>query len=226
MNTVEMFVGAGGLGMGVSRAGFKPAAIIELDKYCCDTIRDNKERGVESVADWPVHEGDVRSFDYGALEDKIELITGGPPCQPFSIGGRHRAQADARDMFPEAVRAVRELRPRAFMFENVKGLTRQSFISYFEYIRLQMMYPEIAPSEGEEWTEHLTRLEQYHTHGRPDGLHYRVVARVLNAADYGVPQRRERVFFVGFRSDMEAEWSFPNVTHSRDALIWDQVHGT
>lgn len=226
MKTVELFVGAGGLGMGVSRAGFVPAAVIELDRYCCDTIRQNQERGIDPVTKWPLVEGDVREFDFKPLEGQIEIVTGGPPCQPFSIGGKHRAQADARDMFPEAVRALRETQPRAFMFENVKGLTRESFASYFEYIRLQMTYPELESRPDEGWPDHLSRLERHHTHGQCSGLHYRVVTRVLNAADYGVPQRRERVFFVGFRADLGIEWSFPDPTHSSDALIWEQTNGT
>jgi len=225
MKTVELFVGAGGLGMGVSRAGFVPAAVIELDRYCCDTIRENQGRGLEAVTKWPLIEGDVRRYDFTPLAGQVEIVTGGPPCQPFSIGGKHRAQADARDMFPEAVRALRETQPRAFMFENVKGLTRESFASYFEYIRLQMTYPELGPRPGEDWSDHLSRLERHHTHGRRKGLYYRVVTRVLNAADYGVPQKRERVFFVGFRADLDIEWSFPDPGHSSDALIWDQANG-
>ena len=223
MQAVELFVGAGGLGMGVSRAGFVPAAVIELDPYCCDTIRENQNRGLTPLKKWPLTEGDVRDFDFKALPGSIDFVSGGPPCQPFSIGGKHRAHSDARDMFPEAVRAVRDLRPRAFLFENVKGLTRATFASYFEYIRLQMTYPELTATQGEDWTDHLARLERYHTHGKPDGLHYRVVTRVLNAANYGIPQRRERVFFVGFRSDLGIEWSFPEATHSRDALVWAQT---
>jgi DNA (cytosine-5)-methyltransferase 1 len=128
-------------------------------------------------------------------------------------------------MFPEAIRAVREVRPRAFIFENVKGLTRAAFRNYFEYIRLQMEHPEIVARQGEDWADHLARLERHHTMGRCEGLQYRVVARVLNAANYGVPQRRERVIFVGFRDDLGIEWSFPEETHSRDALLWDQIHG-
>ena len=225
MKAVELFVGAGGLGMGVSRAGFVPAAVIELDRYCCDTIRENQERGLEPVAKWPLIEGDVQTYDFRQLAGKVDFISGGPPCQPFSIGGKHRAHSDARDMFPEAVRAVRELQPRAFLFENVKGLTRASFASYFEYIRLQMTYPELLARPQDVWSDHLARLERHHTHGGEDRLHYRVVTRVLNAANYGVPQRRERVFFVGFRSDLDVEWSFPDETHSQDALLWDQAHG-
>jgi len=225
VKTVELFVGAGGLGMGVSHAGFVPAAVIELDRYCCDTIRQNQERGIDPVTKWPLVEGDVRRFDFKPLEGQIEIVTGGPPCQPFSIGGKHRAHVDARDMFPEAVRALRETRPRAFIFENVKGLTRESFASYFEYIRLQMTYPELESRLDEDWPEHLSRLERHHTYGLCRGLHYHVVTRVLNAADYGVPQRRERVFFVGFRADLGIKWSFPDPTHSRDALIWEQTNG-
>jgi DNA (cytosine-5)-methyltransferase 1 len=136
------------------------------------------------------------------------------------MGGKHRAQADARDMFPEAIRAVRETRPRAFVFENVKGLTRAAFRNYFEYIRLQLEHPELKARRGEDWADHLARLEREHTRGKRKGLHYRVVTRVLNAADYGVPQKRQRVVFVGFRDDLGVEWNFPAATHSAEALLW------
>ncbi|WP_179139865.1 DNA cytosine methyltransferase, partial [Brachyspira hyodysenteriae] len=87
------------------------------------------------------------------------LVSGGPPCQPFSLGGKHRAYNDARDMFPQAIRAVREVRPQAFIFENVKGLTRASLRNYFEYIRLQLEHPEIEVRSDESWIDHLARLE-------------------------------------------------------------------
>jgi DNA (cytosine-5)-methyltransferase 1 len=125
-------------------------------------------------------------------------------------------------MFPEAVRAIHELQPRAFIFENVRGLLRQSFAEYFEYITLQLSYPEISRKKDEDWTSHLSRLEEYHPRGQRGGLTYNVVFRLLNAADYGVPQRRERVFLVGFRSDLQIAWSFPEPTHSQDALLWSQ----
>ena len=217
MRALELFAGAGGLGMGVSLAGFHHDAVVEWDRDACDTLRENKARGVRPVADWPdVHEGDVRQFDYSSLKDRVDLVAGGPPCQPFSLGGKHRAFRDHRDMWPEAVRAIRELRPRAFIFENVRGLVRQAFATYFEHILLQLTYPEIVRHEDEEWTAHRARLERHHTTGRPDGLTYRVVFQVLNAADYGVPQRRPRVFVVGFRSDIHVDWAFPEPTHSRE----------
>ena len=198
-----------------------------MNRWCCDTIRENKSRGVAAVRGWPEPtEEDVRRVDFRSLGGKLELVSGGPPCQPFSLGGKHRAHDDDRDMWSEAVRAVRETQPKAFIFENVKGLTRGAFASYLAYIVHQLTYPETVRLDDESWQDHLARLEKRHTgRGRWSGLRYRVIYRVLNAADYGVPQRRERVVFVGFRSDLGMEWSFPEATHSLDALLWDQANG-
>jgi DNA (cytosine-5)-methyltransferase 1 len=125
-------------------------------------------------------------------------------------------------MFPATVEAVRSLKPKAVLIENVRGLKRPSFAKYFGYVQLMVAYPEIRRRQNEEWFNHLTRLERYHTRGKPDGLYYRVVAQVLNAADYGVPQKRERVFIVAFRNDLHLEWAFPSWTHGQDALISSQ----
>lgn len=225
MKSLELFAGAGGLGIGLHEAGFRPVNVIEWDRYCCDTIRENKARGIKSVKNWGLTEGDVRSVDFRQYEDKVRLVSGGPPCQPFSLGGRHGAYSDARDMFPQAIRAVREARPDAFIFENVKGLTRASFRNYFEYIRLQLEYPEILSLDGEDWADHHARLEQHHTSGSRAGLTYRLVTQILNAANFGVPQKRERVFFVGFREDLGISWHFPKETHSQESLLWDMAHG-
>lgn len=226
MKSIELFAGAGGLGLGLHSAGFRPENVFEWDRYCCDTIRENQSRGVKSVKGWRVIEGDVRASSFVEYEGKISLVSGGPPCQPFSVGGKHAAYDDVRDMFPQAIRAVREARPKAFVFENVKGLTRSTFRNYFEYIRLQLEHPEIVKRADEQWADHLARLEQHHSSGSRDGLNYRVVTQLLNAADFGVPQRRERVFFVGFREDLGVNWSFPKATHSRDALAWEKASGT
>ena len=125
-------------------------------------------------------------------------------------------------MFPQVIRAVRTLQPRAILVENVRGLLRKSFASYFGYIVLQLEHPEIVRRDEEPWTDHLARLEKQHTSGTQDGLRYQILFRLVNAANYGVPQKRDRVFLVGFRSDLKAKWSFPDETHSLDALLYQQ----
>ncbi len=222
MRSVELFTGAGGLALGIEQAGFHHDTVIERDKYCCDTIRENQSRGFKSLAGWRLFSGDVQVFDYRGIKGEVDLLAGGPPCQPFSIGGKHKGHHDRRDMFPEMVRAVRELRPRAVLVENVKGLTRKTFANYFSYILLQLNHPEITQRPDESWTVHRARLEQHHTKGKWHGLEYNVVPRLVNAANYGVPQKRERVFFVGFRSDLGIEWTFPEETHSLHSLLIDQ----
>jgi DNA (cytosine-5)-methyltransferase 1 len=207
MRSVELFAGAGGLAMGMGRAGFDHAAVVEWDHDSCETFRFNQRNHAHDVEQWPLFEGDAREFDYSSIKGDVMVVSGGPPCQPFSLGGKHRGHMDERDMFPQAVRAVRELRPKAFIFENVKGLLRQSFTSYFEYIHLQLSHPDLTRKKGETWEKHRARLERHHT-GNQNAASYNVVFRLVNAANYGVPQRRERVFL--------------EETHCEDALLRDQ----
>ncbi len=221
-NSIELFTGAGGLALGLEKTGWHHLALVERNKHACSTILLNESFGHPLARKWRLYSNDVREFNYSSYKNEVDLVAGGPPCQPFSLGGKHRAYSDKRDMFPEAVRAVRELQPRFFVFENVKGLLRQSFASYFNYIVLQLSYPEIVLHDGEMWQEHLGRLERIHTSGHACGLCYRVIYRLLNAAEYGVPQNRHRVFIVGFRSDLGKEWNFPTPSHSLERLLWDQ----
>ena len=224
MRSVELFAGAGGLALGVSLAGFKPLAVIEWDKWACDTIRANQGRDYPLVRDWPLWEGDVREFEWSSIPEGIELLTGGPPCQPFSMGGKHRAYGDKRDMFPATIDVVRSLKPKAFIIENVKGLTRSSFSNYYQYILLQFEFPEITRNPNEGWWEHNQRLQAEKTSGALHfkSLTYNVTTTLAVAADYGVPQKRERVFIVGFRSDLDIKWSFPSPTHGLEALLHSQ----
>ena len=222
LTAVELFAGAGGLGMGVSLAGFKPLAVLEWDKWACDTIRENKRNEFPLVRDWPLHQGDVRTFDYGAIPGSVDLVSGGPPCQPFSMGGKHKAFRDDRDMFPATADIIRKLQPKAFIIENVKGLKRSTFINYYNYILLLLEFPEIVRKADETWLEHHRRLQQHGTSGSRKGLTYSVLPTLVNAANFGIPQRRERIFFVGFRHDMDVRWSFPDESHSLDALLADQ----
>jgi DNA (cytosine-5)-methyltransferase 1 len=218
MKGVELFAGAGGLALGASLEGIHHKAVIEWDSDSCANIKANQRLGHKVLKNWPVIPKDVREVDFSKWEGKVDLVSGGPPCQPFSIGGKHRGNQDDRNMFPQAVRAVREIGPKAFVFENVKGLLRESFTAYFSYIILQLSYPSVKRKSSETWQDHLSRLERIHTSGSRYALSYRVTFRLLNAADYGIPQKRERTFIVGIRSDLEREWAFPDPTHSRSAL--------
>lgn len=221
MRSVELFAGAGGLAIGMSNAGFFHDAVVEWNHDACETFRANQILHTSLVGKWPLFEMDIRKFSYSTIVNEIAVVSGGPPCQPFSMGGKHRGFMDSRNMFPEAVRAIRELHPKAFIFENVKGLLRDTFAQYFEYIILQLSHPGIVQDRNEDWRDHLSRLEQHHTscQGRSE---YNVVFRLLNAADYGVPQKRERVFIVGFRSDLGIEWSFPEPSNTEAALLYSQ----
>ena len=221
LNSIELFAGAGGLALGASLAGFIPKAVIEWNSRACDTIRGNQILGHPLVRDWPLYEGDVRDHDFSVYEN-IDLVAGGAPCQPFSLGGRHKGREDKRDMFPAAINVVSKLRPRAFLFENVKGLTREAFAPYLRYVELQLSRPELTIRKGELWHEHLRRIEREKLSGKNYGLAYIVDFGLLNAADYGVPQRRERLFIVGFRSDIGANWSFPSPHYSLDGLLYSQ----
>ncbi|WP_409346934.1 DNA cytosine methyltransferase [Paenibacillus sp. MBLB4367] len=213
MRALELFAGAGGLALGTEQAGFEHIAVIEWNSHACSTLRRNRSK-------WNVLETDVRKLSYSDFGENLELIAGGPPCQPFSLGGKHKAWDDTRDMFPEAIRAVREIRPKAFMFENVRGLARQTFSTYLEYVVLQLTYPSLMRKNSEDWQDHLKRLEQHHTGTGGNNPEYKIIPpRILNAADYGIPQRRERLFFVGFRSDIDANWSFPTSTHTQEGLL-------
>lgn len=219
--SIELFAGAGGLGMGVALAGFKHEMVVEWNRQACATLEFNKANKHPLIKTWDIHGCDVRDVNFERYAG-LDLLSGGPPCQPFSIGGKHRGAHDHRNMFPEVFRSVRECQPKAVIIENVRGLARTAFRRYLEYIVLQLSHPEVEQKMGEEWESHLSRLERLHTSKRRSGLHYNVVWRVINAADYGIPQRRERVIFVGFRTDLDANWSFPEVTHSQEALLWEQ----
>ena len=219
LRAVELFGGAGGLALGSHAAGFKNEVFVEWDRWACDTVRENARAGHEAVQGWDVREGDVRDVDFSKVTPGIDLVTGGPPCQPFSMGGKARASDDNRDMFPAAAEVVRVLRPRGFLLENVRGLKRTAFADYFEFIRLRMQYPELVAKDGESWIDHFRRLQKYGSTSEDISLSYDVSDSLVNAADYGVPQHRHRVFIIGFRSDVDAEWAFPAPTHSHDALL-------
>ena len=213
MKSLELFSGAGGLAKGLELAGFKHSAFVEFNSDACESLRRNFDPE-------KIFEGNIQDFDFHQLSG-IDVVAGGPPCQPFSLGGKHGANNDSRDMFPYAISAIETLTPKAFVFENVKGLLRESFSDYFRYIILRLTFPDAHVSLKATWEEHYKSLQKINFE-RYDGIKYRVQHTLVNAADYGVPQCRERVVIVGIRSDVDAVWQFPAPTHSEARLLWDK----
>jgi DNA (cytosine-5)-methyltransferase 1 len=182
LTVLDLFAGAGGLSLGLEAAGMEVVAAAEWDEDALDTYGKNHP-GVR------LYPGDIANVNFGEFRDSVDVVVGGPPCQPWSDGGKGLGHDDPRDGFPQFIRAVRMVRPQAFLIENVEGLTRGARRTHF--LRL------------------LNDLE---------GLGYEVSDRVLVAADYGVPQRRKRLFVVGTRS---ATFAWPATTHGRAAdLPW------
>ena len=222
LKSLELFAGAGGLALGTGLAGFETVAAVERDKWAADTLGENMARGYPLLGRMEVIRDDIRDVDYGRLPRDLDLVTGGPPCQPFSIGGKHRAYDDSRDMFSAFADVIAQLEPRAFIIENVKGLTRASFANYLTYIEHRLSMPGLVRKERESWPEHNKRLEREKSSLGDKRVRYNTFRRLFNAADYGTPQKRERVFIVGFREDQDVRWSFPEPTHCLDVLLHDQ----
>jgi DNA (cytosine-5)-methyltransferase 1 len=164
VRVLDLFCGAGGLSLGVEEAGFEIAAGAEWDPDACETFA--KAHPTADV--WP---GDVNAMDFRRLRGEIEVVVGGPPCQPWSSGGKRLGTADPRDGWPAFLRALAQVRPIAFVAENVAGLAAGARCSAFRAL--------------------LAELE---------ALGFTVAHGVLDAADHGVPQRRRRLFVVGARS--------------------------
>src|SRR5947208_10781332 len=144
MLDIDLFAGAGGLAIGLKLAGFAPVDLYELDGAACETLRHNST-ATEPTLDGRVYEKDVTAIDWKSVKDPVRLLAAGAPCQPFSLGGKHLADRDGRNLFPEVLRAVRALRPQAVLLENVRGLLRHAFRPYFEYVLRRLARPSIPP---------------------------------------------------------------------------------
>ena len=175
--------------------------MIEANAHAHETLEANRKAGVRHAKGWPLTLGDVREVDWTPYRGIAAIVAGGPPCQPFSQAGLAAGMKDKRDMWPQAIRAIREVEPEAFLFENVRGLMRDIFAFYFASILAEL---RSAGSAG-----------------------YTVVHAMVDAADFGATQRRHRVIVAGFRRDLVSEVALPEATHSRARLLWDQwVTGT
>lgn len=172
--SVELFAGAGGLAIGMHKAGFKHVLLNEMNDKACETLRVNQPR-------WNVLEGDIHKVDFTPLRDKVDFLSGGFPCQAFSYAGKKGGLNDTRGtLFFELARAVKEIRPKVFMGENVKGL-----LSHDEGRTLSIIRNAIAE------------------------LGYTLVEpRVLKAIMYQVPQKRERLILVAIRNDIAPQVVF------------------
>lgn len=215
--SVELFSGVGGLALGMSRAGWSHALLVEWDSDAHATVLHNQRCGIEHVASWPAIQADVQGVKWKPYRGKVRAITGGPPCQPFAIGGKKRGHEDARDMWSEAVRAVREVEPEAFIFENVRNLAGPKFRSYLEWVKQCLRHPNHPRRDAETHAEHLARLRSLLEPAR-----YLVDHLVVNAADYGAAQVRHRVLVRGVRATTGVPLAEMPATHSLERLLWDQ----
>ena len=179
LTSLEICAGAGGQALGLEWAGFKHAALVEIDNWACETLRRNRG-DITDPHHWPVHEVDVHEFDGKPWKDRIDLLAGGVPCPPFSIAGKQLGSDDERDLFPQALRLVNEINPRAVLLENVKGLGQKRFDSY----RAQII-------------ESL------------DKMGYTVFWKLIQAVDHGVPQLRPRFILVAFKHEYAKYFAWP-----------------
>src|SRR6266568_920950 len=222
MLDIDLFAGAGGLAVGLRAASFAPTDLYEVDPVACETLRHNNS-SADATIEGRVFEEDVTRTDWRRVTQPVRLLAAGAPCQPFSLGGKHLADRDGRNLFPEVLRAVRSLGPQAVLLENVRGLLRDAFQPYFEYVLRQLECPSIRPRPHELWQHHDERIRKYQCAPgyEPE---YRVAWRLRDAADYGVPQTRQRVFMIATRADLPL-FEFPTATHSRAALVKSQTRG-
>ncbi len=221
LTCLELFAGAGGLALATHGARFTHVGLVEWDAFAVETLRENSRR-VLGIDPPRVLHNDAREVDYTEWAGHLDLLSGGPPCQPFSTGGSNGGYNDERNMFPAFLHALAETLPKAVLIENVKGLVREKWRDYFNYILKCIQYPLLRPSAGEAWQEHNQRLsgvadEDYH-----DCEQYVVTYQLVDSADFGVPQRRERVIITAFRRDLGIEpFQLPQ-SHSKEALLIEQ----
>lgn len=226
---LELFSGGGGLALGLHDAGFHHAALVEYEEKACDSLRRNAQRWRADAREEPpwtegaVHEADAREFlkSPAMPTGPVAMVAGGPPCQPFSLGGLHAGDRDERNMFTTAIDYVRELRPATVLLENVAGLLRPKFKPFLDYVEDQLRFPLCHPRADESMQEHADRLRARVS--GPLRTRYRVTRQTIDAADFGIPQRRRRVFIMAVRADLAEDPVPPLIPeNSQDALWWEQ----
>lgn len=212
---VELFAGGGGLAVGAHSAGIRDTLFAESDVHACATLSANARSGPGQTTSGRVVEGDVRLLTWPETDAPIQTLSAGAPCQPFSVAGTSGGYTDTRNGLPEIVRAMKSMRPRAVLVENVPRLASAKWEAYFNYFVLQLQYPSLCREQQEKWQAHAKRLARAQALGAK--AEYVVTQRVLNSADYGVPQVRRRLFIVALSSEYST-FTFPAPTHSWPAL--------
>ena len=187
LTCVEICAGAGGQAIGLDMAGFEHVALVEYEPDYCAVLKANRP-------EWNVICGDVHQFD-GKPYQGVDLFAGGVPCPPFSVASKQLGADDERDLFPEAIRLIGEIHPKAVMLENVRGFLDPKFDSYRHSI-----------------LDSIARLG------------YRVNIKLLNASDYGVPQLRPRVVIVGIRNDIAGNFAYPQTFDSPAPTVGETLH--
>lgn len=194
-NVVELFAGAGGLALGLEQAGFKTKAVLEIDKWACETLKKNRPN-------WNIIQGDITKISQTGIkkylqdDEEIDLLSGGYPCQSFSYAGNRLGIDDTRGtLFYDYALILDELQPKMFVAENVKGL--------------------VTHDKGKTFK---TMLKVFENSG------YDVVYKVLNSLDYSVAQKRQRVVIVGIRKDIKNkikdDFEFPK-SHDKKLTLKD-----
>jgi DNA (cytosine-5)-methyltransferase 1 len=183
MSYIEVFAGAGGMSVGLEKAGWTPILLVDNDKKCIDTLKLNNAL----FPNCEIRCEDVTKLSLVEYKGRFDLLVGGVPCQSFSQAGKRKGLADARgNLFNDFIRLVDESEPNAFLIENVEGLTTHD--------------------NGETFRGIVDRLKRTST----NGIEYKITHKLLNANDYGVAQKRKRVFIVGIRTDLpDDEFTFP-----------------
>ena len=184
---MEICAGAGGQALGLAMAGFVHVALVEYEPDYCKTLKENRP-------EWNILCEDVHHFD-GRPYEGVDLLAGGVPCPPFSVAGKQLGKDDERDLFPEALRLIEEIKPRAVMIENVRGFLDSSFDEYRANILNSI-----------------------------DSLGYKTDIKLLNASGFGVPQLRPRIVIIGIKKTEHSRFIYPEEDYSKIKTVGQTLY--
>ena len=185
--TVELCAGGGGQALGFEEAGIDHAALLEIDKNACATLSLNRPQ-------WNVIQADLKEFDASAFKG-VDIVSGGLPCPPFSVAGKQLGNMDERNLFPAMIRVVDQIRPKAVIIENVRGILDAVFEDYRRFVG--------------------TELKK---------LGYQTGWKLMNASDFGVSQLRPRVVFVALRKEHSDHFAWPEGTGSAPRSVGELLY--